>query len=354
MGGGDVRKRKGGGTKSEPEPNKTTASSVPEQKKSEVTAPTSPVNLQCVLILCTLSILAILVSMGVLGALLVSFEGQFSAGFTTSSSHHHEGPRSRARAPREHRTQDLQVHVQTSLEDVYFGHTVHFPRLRTIVCSTCDGSGMREGAEVITCPHCRGQGFEVFKQRMGHITFDQRVQCSHCGGAGASVNAADRCPHCRGAGAKQETQQLELQVPMGIHEGGHVVLEGKANEHPEANPGDLYVQVSTSPHKIFTRRDQIHLDTTLEITLLEALNGFQRKIRHLSGEIMTIRRSDISHHGQIISFPGRGMPAYQGNGEKGDLFVNIRVKLPAFLTTSQSETVRTLLADVEFSNEDRL
>merc|ERR1712137_686962 len=189
MGGGDVRKRKGGGTKSEPEPNKTTASSVPEQKKSEVTAPTSPVDLQCVLILCTLSILAILVSMGVLGPLLVSFEGQFSAGFTTSSSHHHEGPRSRARAPREHRTQDLQVHVQISLEDVYFGHTVHFPRLRTIVCSTCDGSGMREGAEVITCPHCRGQGFEVFKQRMGHITFDQRVQCSHCGGAGASVDA---------------------------------------------------------------------------------------------------------------------------------------------------------------------
>lgn len=345
----EVRKRGKGGAKKEspsapskPDPSSSTAS--PAQ------APAALISLRCGVILCVLSLLAILVALGVLATMHLSFGAQFTTTF--SSPAHDHTQRTRARPPREHRTQDLAVHVQISLEDAYFGHAVHFPRTRTVVCSTCEGNGLREGAQVITCPHCHGRGFEVFKQRMGHITFDQRMECSRCGGAGVHVSAEDRCPHCGGVGVHQKNEELELQLPPGIEEGGRVILEGKANEHPEANPGDLHVQISTQPHSVFTRRDQIHLDTTLEISLLESLTGFQRKIRHLSGEIVTIRRTDVSHHGQILSFPGKGMPVYQGQG-KGDMYAHIRVKFPASLGPAQSERVRSLLTDVEFSNEDR-
>jgi len=184
------------------------------------------------------------------------------------------------------------------------------------------------------------------------MIFDQRMQCSRCGGAGVHVHDEDRCPHCSGVGVYQQNEELELLLPVGIEEGGRVILQGKANEHPEADPGDLHVQITIRAHSVFTRRDQIHLDTTLEISLLESLTGFQRKIRHLSGEIVTVRRTDISHHGQIIPFPGRGMPI-QGSNQKGDMFVHIQVKFPTFLTQTQSERVRSLLANVEFSDEDR-
>lgn len=101
-------------------------------------------------------------------------------------------------------------------------------------------------------------------------------------------------------------------------------------------PGHLIFTILELPHPKFTR-EKNDLHTTLQITLKEALLGFEKEIKHLDDHEVSISKEGVSQPGDIIKIRGKGMPIHQSS-ERGDLFVKIEIVFPTELTEKQKES----------------
>ena len=92
------------------------------------------------------------------------------------------------------------------------------------------------------------------------------------------------------------------------------------------------------PHATFTR-DKENLKYNLEITLKEALTGFEKVITHLDGHKVTISKpaGQVTSQGEIMKIQEEGMPKYGSPSDFGDLFVTFIVKSPTKLNDLQKE-----------------
>lgn len=73
----------------------------------------------------------------------------------------------------------------------------------------------------------------------------------------------------------------------------------------------------------------------MEISLKQALLGFEKNLTHLDGRQVTVNREGVTQPGYIIKINGEGMPIHEKSGEFGDLFVKIKVLIPSTLTENQ-------------------
>lgn len=82
--------------------------------------------------------------------------------------------------------------------------------------------------------------------------------------------------------------------------------------------GDIFVEVSIKKHDQFNRKGS-DLFLTKSITLKDALLGVNFTIKHLDGELITIKSDQIISPNRILSVTGLGMPTYRDEMNKGDL-----------------------------------
>ena len=84
----------------------------------------------------------------------------------------------------------------------------------------------------------------------------------------------------------------------GMKDGQQVRFAGEGDQTPGVEPGDIVVVLDEAEHPIFKRVGKIDLMTKMEITLTEALCGFQRCIDTLDNRTLV-----------ISSIPG-GLPVF--------------------------------------------
>jgi len=172
--------------------------------------------------------------------------------------------------------------------------------------------------------------------------FVQQTQsvCDECGGKGKKVTST--CPHCGGKKVEIGEENMMVSVERGMQEGEKIVFSQEANEAPDTTPGDLIFKVVTAPHKRFVRKgDDLHYSLT--ISLLEALVGFSKKIKHLDGHTVDVIRTEVTRPGQVLSVEGEGMPVHTFPSQSGNLHIEITVKFPTSLTEEQKEGFQKLL-----------
>src|SRR6266480_293589 len=188
------------------------------------------------------------------------------------------GPKRPRRSPNEEQKYEV------SLEDLYKGKTVKFASTKNVICSKCKGTGGKEDAKPKDCATCKGQGFRQVLRQVGPMLTQETQECSACGGAGSVYNPKDKCKKCKGKRTTEEKKQLEIYIPRGAKEGEKIVLEGEADQVPGASePGDIIFHLVELPHDIFQRAGA-DLSAKLDITLAEALLGFNRVVlEHLDG-----------------------------------------------------------------------
>lgn len=108
------------------------------------------------------------------------------------------------------------------------------------------------------------------------------ASCEKCGGNGKIVKA--RCPVCAGRKVVHGTDDITLEIEQGMQDGEELVFPraGDQSGDMDVTPGDVVYQIRTVPHRRFERRgDDLYM--SLAITLNEAINGFNKKFRHLDG-----------------------------------------------------------------------
>merc|ERR1719252_528128 len=111
---------------------------------------------------------------------------------------------------------------------------------------------------VQTCSSCDGRGVKVEVIRMGPMIQQMQSACGDCGGQGKSFKT------------KQEREILELHIQKGSPDGHKVVFKEKADEHPDADTGDVIFVLKEKEHPRFTRKGA-DLYVKRDISLMEAL-----------------------------------------------------------------------------------
>merc|ERR1719512_109080 len=97
-----------------------------------------------------------------------------------------------------------------------------------------------------------------------------RSQCKNCGG------------DCRVFASKPEREVLDVHIQKGSPDNHKVQFRGMADEHPDAETGDVVFVLKEQEHAEFTRKGA-DLFIERKISLVEALCGFKIELTHLDG-----------------------------------------------------------------------
>ena len=125
-----------------------------------------------------------------------------------------------------------------------------------------------------------------------------------------------------------EEKTLEFEVEPGMRDEQETKFLAEGEPHVDGEPGDLVLKIRTVPHSLFERKGD-DLYTNVTITLLDALNGFKMEIKQLDGRKLLIDREKITWPGAKIKKKGEGMPNYENNNVRGNLFVTFDVEFPS-------------------------
>jgi molecular chaperone DnaJ len=161
--------------------------------------------------------------------------------------------------------------------------------------------------------------------------------CATCGGSGRLVGAV--CHVCQGAGAIVRPKRLEVKIPAGVSDGSRVRVAGEGRPGRDGRRGDLYLVISVRPHGRFQRKgDDLHSE--VEVPLLDALLGGEVEVPTLKGKAV-LKIPSPTQNGRVFRLAGMGMPKL-GASAHGDLFVRVKVALPAELSPQERELLEKL------------
>jgi curved DNA-binding protein len=130
-------------------------------------------------------------------------------------------------------------------------------------------------------------------------------------------------------------KRLEVSIPRGVDTGSRVRVPGRGGDGR-----DLHVVVTVRPHPVFTRRGA-DLERELLISLEEALLGAEVPVTTLRSRVL-LRIPAGTQNGRTFRLKGQGMPRLNGDGT-GDLYVKVRVVLPAGLSEEAATAARAFL-----------
>jgi curved DNA-binding protein len=134
-------------------------------------------------------------------------------------------------------------------------------------------------------------------------------------------------------------RRLEVKIPPGAHTGTKVrVSDAIATQ--QAGGGDLYINIKVSDNPNFERKGD-NLYTSATIDLYTAILGGEVTVPTMSGNVvLTIPTG--TQPGQTFRLSNRGMPKLRKPEDHGDLFVEIKVRLPRKLNDEQKKLFQQL------------
>ena len=248
------------------------------------------------------------------------------------------GGRSRAQ-----RGEDLRYDLEMSLEDAIRGLSVEIQVPRMDLCSRCQGSGAEKVDGLTSCPMCHGRGEVIYQQSFLQI----RRTCSQCGGRGQIVRRP--CTQCRGERQVRTERKLKVTIPAGVDSGTHLKLAHEGQSGFNGGPaGDLYVVIKVKDHPIFERQGD-DLLCTIPVNVAQAVLGTQINLLTFDG-LEQVKVPEGIQTGSRIRLKNLGVPRLQGSG-RGDLFVQVDVKVPGKLTREQRKLFEQLRETLPEENE---
>lgn len=165
------------------------------------------------------------------------------------------------------KTKDVVQPLKVTLEQLYNGATKKMAITRKVIDKK---RGVQE------CRDCGGRGMKVEVVRMGPMIQQMQSQCNSCGGQGKSFST------------KSEREVLEVHIQKGAPDGHKVYFREMADEHPDADTGDVIFVLKQQEHNMYKRKGaDLFLERT--ISLVEALCGFEMELTHLDGRKLLVK-----------------------------------------------------------------
>lgn len=251
----------------------------------------------------------------------------FGGGFGGFSSARPSGPR---------RGTDLQRHMTITFEEAAFGTKKEIRLTKDVSCSECDGTGAEKGTAKKTCPTCGGSGQVRTVQSTPLGQFQSVRPCDTCGGTGEVIETP--CGECSGSGTVRKTVTLSVDIPAGVDNESVIPIRGQGQPGMNGGPpGDLYIVLSVSAHKLFTRKgDDLWLE--MPITFTQAALGDNIIVPAMSEKI-SYKVPAGTQPGTTFRIRGKGIKNVR-TGRPGDLYVQVNLEVPTKLTGEQKDMIK--------------
>lgn len=215
-------------------------------------------------------------------------------------------------AKKRQKTKEVTQPLKVTLEQLYNGHTKKMAITRKVI-------DKQKGVQ--QCAECDGRGVKVEVIRMGPMIQQMQSACNSCGGQGKSFKT------------KSEREVLEVHVQKGSPDKHKVVFREMADEHPDADTGDVIFVLQEQEHSVFKRKGA---DLFLErsISLVEALCGFELEITHLDGRKLLVKTSP----GEIVQPMMQGFDPFEDQDGKMEWEVFEDCDCPDIDNAAQADT----------------
>lgn len=165
--------------------------------------------------------------------------------------------------------------------------------------------------------------------------------------AGAEADLTVSLPDYDAQGMpRRSPKTYRIRIPKGAADGQRLRLPQKGG--PGLNggrSGDLYVTMQLQPHPLYRVSDRdLYID--LPLAPWEAALGATVQVPTLGGTVeMTIPEGTVA--GRKLRLSGRGLP--NASGKHGDLYANIKIDVPARLSSRERELMQKLAAESSFN-----
>lgn len=247
--------------------------------------------------------------------------------------------------------QDAAIELMVTLEELYNGAQKTISYKRNVICKHCKGTGA-EGGEVTTCSKCHGTGMIMVEQNiMPGFRMQTQSTCPKCHGKGKMYK--HECSICHGSGVHPQLTTLDVTVEKGMPDGYEIKYERMAEEKPGYLPGDVIVKLRQQQHPYYIRVNN-HIETSVELTLTQALLGFDLNIEHLDKHYVNLKHFDITSHGQKREYKEEGMPLHNTPSEFGNLYITYTIKFPDSINQNQRKALLELFEGESLNGEAKI
>ena len=234
---------------------------------------------------------------------------------------------------------DISLNVTLTFEEAAYGAQKEIPVNRFEPCAACRGTGAKGGTQFVKCTNCGGQGKVRFAQETPFGRVVSMKACNICGGTGRIVK--EPCPTCGGRGSVRKNSNLRITFPAGIEPNQILTIPNEGERtRPGAKPGNLILNVTVMPHKLF-RRKGLDLIVDIPISFTQALLGDKIYIPTLKGSKIAFTLPEGAQSGMTFKLKEQGLENPKKH-IKGDLLVTIDIELPRNLDKDQKKKIKDL------------
>lgn len=137
-------------------------------------------------------------------------------------------------------------------------------------------------------------------------------------------------------------ETVEVCVPRGVTSGTQIKYSGLGDNLFNTIPrGDLYVHFNVVPPENYIINN-VDLYTKIHVNCLVAIAGGQTNITTIDNKTFEMAIPQGTQPGTKFRIPGQGL--YQMNSAvRGDLYIEVALTVPQYLSDSQLEIVRSLI-----------
>ncbi|RPA87082.1 DnaJ-domain-containing protein [Ascobolus immersus RN42] len=139
----------------------------------------------------------------------------------------------------------------------------------------------------------------------------------------------------------REDKDLEIQVKPGMKAGSKFKFKG-IGDAIDGTKQDIHFIIEEKPHEVF-KRDGDNLIHTANISLKEALTGWQRIIPTIDGKQLKIEGPGPTSPEWENRYPDQGMVVSKAPNTRGDLIVKVKIEFPKTLTSDQKAKLKEIL-----------
>mmetsp|Transcript_2213 Transcript_2213/g.3193 ORF Transcript_2213/g.3193 Transcript_2213/m.3193 type:complete len:470 (-) Transcript_2213:197-1606(-) len=195
-----------------------------------------------------------------------------------------------------------------------------------------------------TCSTCGGRGFIMRNVRAG---------------PGMIMQSRQTCPDCDGAGFIFPDKELKkanktIRIPKGVKNGDKIKMMGEGHSLPNMDRGDFTVVSRVMKHRVFERLGA-DLAMKKQLTLKEALCGFEFKVPHVSGTTLTVKsaKGEIIRPDQLKRIDNWGLPQKGAYEVTGHLYIKFEVlfPVPKSVKPDDVKTMNKVLSKLTYPEE---
>lgn len=247
--------------------------------------------------------------------------------------------------------EDIEIQITLTFEEACFGVNKEIKYKRVENCSSCKGTGAKDGTALKNCDNCKGRGTVTVNQRTMFGVIKSEQVCNACRGRGRII--LDNCRTCGGSGRVEKQRTVNVNIPAGVDNNQMLTIANEGNAGYFGAPsGNLIVVFKVLKHKYFIRSGY-DLRLTLPIKISDAVLGAKIEVPVLGGGKIAIKIPEGTEDGTVLRVKKKGIKHLRRDAF-GDMYITINIDIPKNLSNSEKKRYKELFNEFDKATYDKV